>query len=339
MHFIVTKYLHFNEHDLVVAGELIRRGELVAFPTETVYGLGANAFDVQAVRKTYAAKGRPVDNPLIVHIYDKAQIYDIASEINSDAVCVIERVMPAPITIVLPKLSVISGTITAGLPTVAIRMPRSEEARKFLKAAGVPVTAPSANVSGRPSPTTWQRVKEDMDGKISAVLCGMPCEVGIESTVLDLSRDEPTILRPGAVSAQFLSEVLGKTVKVLTDPTSKVNSPGVRYKHYAPKVPMVLELDDDFEKLCSYYDQKVAEGYNPVLWVHQPIRFGKRHTAFMGVDDGDAAANLFETMRKLETTYDFIIASFCWQKGSAYDGPASQGVLDRLMRACGRNII
>ncbi len=331
--------MQFTETDLRKAGDLIRNGELVAFPTETVYGLGANALDIEAVKRTYAAKGRPVDNPLIVHIHDKSQIYDIASEVSPDAQKVIERVMPAPITVVLPKRDVISGVITAGLPTVAIRMPLSEEARRFLRAASVPVTAPSANLSGRPSPTTWQRVGEDMDGRIAAILCGQPCEVGIESTVLDLSREQPVVLRPGAVSAQFLGELLGKEVNVLTDPTSKVNSPGVRYKHYAPSVPMVLELDDDFDKLRDFYDEKVKEGYNPVLWVRNPLRYGDRNVAAMGVDDKAVAANLFETLRKLEKKYDFIIASFCWRKNSPYDGPAAQGVLDRLLRACGRNVI
>ncbi len=334
-----TRYLQFTDRDLAIAGELIRAGELVGFPTETVYGLGANAFDVNAVKETYAVKGRPVDNPLIVHIFDKAQIYDIASEVNSYAQTVIERVMPAPITIVLPKRDIIGGVVTAGLPSVAIRMPQSLEARSFLRAAAVPVTAPSANLSGRPSPTTWQRVGEDMDGRIAAILCGEPCGVGIESTVLDLSSDEPTVLRPGAVSAEYLSELLGRTVNILSDPTSKVNSPGIRYKHYAPKVPMVLELDDDCDKLCAFYDGKVAEGYRPVLWVSRPHRFGGRNAVSMGVNDREAAAKLFETMRTLETEYDFIIASFCWRKNSIYDGPASRGVLDRLMRACGHNII
>ncbi len=333
-----TRYLHFNERDLALAGEMIRSGELVAFPTETVYGLGANALDECAVRKSYAVKGRPADNPLIVHVCDKSQIYDVASEVSSYAEKVIERVMPGPITIVLPKRALISDVVTAGLPSVAVRMPVSEEARSFLRAAATPVSAPSANLSGRPSPTTWQRVREDMDGRIAAVLCGAPCKVGIESTVLDLSRERPVVLRPGAVSAEFLSSLLGVEVTVLSDPTSKVNSPGVRYKHYSPKVPMVLELEGDVDKLAAYYDRKVAEGCNPVLWVRDAKRFGSRHTAFMGLTAEDAAANLYETMRSLETRYDFIIASFCPRRGG-YDTPASQGVLDRLMRACGHNVI
>ena len=333
-----TKYLKFNSADLETAGQLIRQGKLVAFPTETVYGLGANAFDVEAVKSTYVAKGRPSDNPLIVHIWDKSQINELAREVNDDAKKVIE-LMPASLTIVLPKKNVISDVITAGLDTVAIRMPRSAQAREFLRAAQVPVTAPSANLSGRPSPTNWQRVRDDMDGRISAILCGEPCQVGIESTVLDLSHGEPKILRPGAVTPEMLEKLLGKPVEVVTNPKSKVNSPGVRYKHYAPSVPMVLDLSDDYDKLCAYYDQKVAEGYNPVLWVNSPFRYGKRNAKAMGFDTNDVARGLYENLRDLETKYDFIIASFKYDTNTLYGDEIAIGVLDRLKRASGGNII
>ena len=334
-----TKYLQFNSADLTVAGELIRQGELVAFPTETVYGLGANALDEQAVKSIYVAKGRPGDNPLIAHIWDKSQIYEIAREVNPDAEKIINHLMPACLTIVLPKRDVIPDVVTAGLDTVAIRMPRSDEAREFLRYANVPVAAPSANLSGRPSPTSWERVKDDMDGRIAAILCGKFCEVGIESTVLDLSHDEPIILRPGAVCPEQLERVLDKPVKVLTDPKSKVNSPGVRYKHYAPKVPMVLDLTDDYNKLCSYYDQKVAEGYNPVLWVHNPFRYGKRNAKAIGFDINDVARGLYENLRYLETKYDFIIASFSNKEDTLFGGEIGIGIIDRLTKAAGGNII
>lgn len=335
----MTKYLQFNNDDLALAGQLIRDGELVAFPTETVYGLGANAFNEQAIRSTYEAKGRPSDNPLIVHIWDKSQIYEIASKVTPDAESVINNFMPGSITIVLPKKPIIPNSVTANLDTVAIRMPSSVEAREFLRYANVPVAAPSANLSGRPSPTSWQRVKEDMDGRIAAILCGKPCEVGIESTVLDLTRDEPIILRPGVVSATTLQKVLGKPVKILTDPKSKVNSPGVRYKHYAPKVPMVLDLTDDYDKLCAYYDAKLCEGYNPVLWVREPSRFGKRNSKAMGFDTNDVARGLYENLRDMETQYDFIIASFCNEQGALYCGDIGIGIIDRLKKAAGGNII
>ncbi len=328
-----TEYLQFNEYGLKTAGELIRKGELVAFPTETVYGLGANAYDVSAVKSTFTAKGRPSDNPLIVHIYDKKQIGEIAREISSDAEKVIDVLLPDSLTVVLPKKDSVDSCITAGLDTVAIRMPKSVEARAFLKAANVPVTAPSANISGRPSPTAWQRVKEDMDGKIAAVLCGSPCDVGIESTVLDLSREQPLILRPGAVTAERISDVLCKTVNVLNDPNSKVNSPGVRYKHYAPKIPMVLNVDGNADKLCGYYDELVKQGLRPVLLVEKPSLYGLRSVKSIGDTDEEVARNLFENLRLLEEKYDYIIASFSSKT------PFAQSILNRLVRSAGHNLI
>lgn len=328
-----TKLLQFTDEDLRIAGQLIRDGKLVAFPTETVYGLGANALDVAAVKSTYVAKGRPSDNPLIVHVWHKEQILDIAEYISPDAEKVIDNLMPGSVTIVLPKKSVIDDCITAGLPTVAIRMPLSVQAREFLRYADVPVTAPSANTSSRPSPTTWQRVAEDMDGKISAILCGDNCQVGIESTVLDLTGDEPRILRPGVVTSEMLSELLGKPVPVITDPKSKVNSPGVKYKHYAPNVPMALDLTADTQKLADYYDKLVAEGRNPVLLVEHPELFGARNTWQIGQTDQAVAQNLFENLRLLEKKYDYIIASYSSHTEFA------DSILNRLIRSASHHVI
>lgn len=328
-----TKLLNFTDEHLALAGQLIRQGQLVAFPTETVYGLGANAFDEDAVKSTFVAKGRPSDNPLIVHIYDKSQVYEIASVVSSDAQKIIDQIMPDSITIVLPKKANISHAITAGLDTVAIRMPKSAEARKFLQACQVPVTAPSANTSSRPSPTTWQRVAEDMEGKISAILCGAPCQVGIESTVLDLTHDEPLILRPGIVTPEQIEAVLGKPVRVLTNPKEKVNSPGVKYKHYAPKVPMALDLSGDTAKLCNYYDSLVAQGLNPVLLVENVSAFGTRNVHPIGTTDEQVAQNLFENLRILEQSYNYIIASYTSKTSFA------ESILNRLTRSASNNII
>lgn len=328
-----TKYLQFNSSDLKLAGDLIRQGQLVAFPTETVYGLGANALDVKAVQSSYVAKGRPSDNPLIVHVWCKQQIYDVAREISDDAEKVIDTLLPASLTIVLPKKDVISDVITAGLDTVAIRMPKSIQAREFLQYANVPVTAPSANISGRPSPTTWQRVKEDLDGKVSAILCGEPCNVGIESTVLDLSHEQPLILRPGIVTPDEIQRVLGKRVEVVTNPKAKVNSPGVRYKHYAPKVPMALDVSGDTDKLIAYYDGLARQGYHPVLLVEHTEQFGSRNVWQIGNTDGQVAQTLFENLRILEEKYDYIIASFTSKTAFA------ESILNRLVRSAGNNLI
>lgn len=327
-----TEYLHFNNSDLSRAGELIRQGELVAFPTETVYGLGANALDAEAVKNTYLAKGRPNDNPLIVHVYCKEQIFKIARTVNADAEKIIDNLMPAPLTIVLPKRGIIDDCITAGLDTVAIRMPKSLQAREFLQACNVPVTAPSANTSGRPSPTTWQAVSEDMDGKISAVLCGDDCGVGIESTVLDLSREQPLILRPGIITPKQIESVLNKKVTVVTDPKAKVNSPGVRYKHYAPKVPMALNLDGDEKKIKAFCDKLIGKGYNPVLLVERPEKFEGYNVANIGNTDDEVARNLFKNLRLLEKSYDYIVASYSSKTDYA------ESILNRLVRSAAHNI-
>ncbi|MDE7455009.1 MAG: threonylcarbamoyl-AMP synthase [Clostridia bacterium] len=328
-----TQYLQFNDIGLTTAGNLIRQGQLVAFPTETVYGLGANALDADAVKSTYVAKGRPSDNPLIVHVYKKEQIYQVADYVSPLAEKIIDNLMPASITIVLPKKSVIDDCITAGLNTVAIRMPKSNQARAFLQACRVPVTAPSANTSGRPSPTTWQRVRDDMDGKISAILCGEQCDVGIESTVLDLSNDQPLILRPGVVTAEQLEQVLGVKVGIVTNPKAKVNSPGVKYKHYAPKVPMALDLTGDVGKLVNCYDKLTSEGLRVVLLVENPELFDGRNAVCIGKTDDEVAKNLFENLRVLEQQYDYILASYSSKTEYA------QSILNRLIRSAGNNII
>ncbi|MEG2015194.1 MAG: L-threonylcarbamoyladenylate synthase, partial [Clostridia bacterium] len=211
-----TKLLDFTTENLALAGQIIKDGGLVAFPTETVYGLGANALDEEAVKSIFIAKGRPSDNPLIVHIANKEDIYKVARTVSKDAQKIIDDVMPNSITIVLPKKDTVPDIVTAGMDTVGIRMPKSLEARLFITACNTPIAAPSANTSSRPSPTNYSDVYEDMSGKISAILMGEPCQVGIESTVLDLTGDEPLILRPGIITASYLSNVLGKTVKVLT---------------------------------------------------------------------------------------------------------------------------
>ena len=306
---------------------------MVAFPTETVYGLGCDATDEQAVKRTYLAKGRPSDNPLIVHVWSKGQIPEIARDVSPDAQKIIDCIMPASITVVLPKRKIIPDCVTAGLNTVAVRMPRSQQARDFLRYCDVPVAAPSANTSSRPSPTTWQAVKEDMDGRIAAVLCGSPCDVGIESTVVDMCGEQPLILRPGIVTADMLEELLGKKVRVVTDPKEKVNSPGVRYKHYAPKVPMALELEGDEQKLKNLYLKLQAEGKNPVLLVENPQNFPGFNVYCIGQTDREVSRNLFSNLRALEKNYGYIIASFSSKTAFA------QSILNRLVRSASHNVV
>lgn len=235
-----------------LASDLLNSGNLVAFPTETVYGLGANALDRKAVLSIFAAKGRPADNPLIVHIHDRAQMDDLCS-VPPLAGRLMDAFWPGPLTMLFVRKPAVPPEVTAGLPTVAVRMPSHPVAVTLLKTCGLPVAAPSANSSGRPSPTTASHVLEDMSGKIPLILDGGPCDVGLESTVLDLCHDRPTILRPGGVTKEMLESVLGQEVLLagsILRPLAEGEvalSPGMRYKHYAPKGTVTL-VDGPEEK-------------------------------------------------------------------------------------------
>lgn len=224
------------------AAALLRNGELVAFPTETVYGLGADATNDDAVGRIFTAKGRPADNPLIVHVADKGQLSAVVAEVSEVARRLIDRFWPGPLTLVLPHRGTVSARVTCGLPTVAVRMPAHPVARALIAAAGVPVAAPSANRSGKPSPTTAAHVLADLAGRIAGVVDGGPTSVGVESTVLDLTTPVPTILRPGGVTQEELAAVVGE---VALDPAlvregEVPRSPGIKYTHYAPAGEMTL---------------------------------------------------------------------------------------------------
>lgn len=227
---------------LNTCGQILRKGGMVAFPTETVYGLGANALDGEACRKIFMAKGRPQDNPLIVCVASPRDLEVLAATVPSRAEKCITAFWPGPLTLVLPKTGRIPIEVTAGLDTVALRMPDHPVALTLIKSAGVPIAAPSANLSSHPSPTIAEHVLEDLSGRIEAVLDGGPCRVGIESTVIDLTADRPVILRPGGVTREELEEVLGEVVKdpAVQDHSLASRSPGVKYAHYAPQGQVVL---------------------------------------------------------------------------------------------------
>jgi L-threonylcarbamoyladenylate synthase len=223
------------------AAAFIRSGGIVAFPTETVYGLGADVFSEAAIYKVFGAKQRPADNPLIVHIADLDQVNLLAAEITNSSRKFVERFFPGPLTVVLKKSERVPLSVTAGLENVAIRMPLNEMALEFLAACKTPVAAPSANLSGRPSPTTWEAVSEDLDGRIDCILRGDPTEIGLESTVVDCTRDEPVILRPGAISLEELRSVISKTRKLTdADRAQALPSPGLLHRHYSPAANVVL---------------------------------------------------------------------------------------------------
>lgn len=249
--------------ELKDAAQFIKNGELVAFPTETVYGLGANALNGQAVKKIFAAKGRPQDNPLIVHIIEIEELYPLVREVTESAKRLAEKYWPGPLTIILPKSDIIPQEVSAGLETVAVRCPSHPVARAFLKAAGVPIAAPSANISGFPSPTAFRYVFDDMNTRIPAIIDGGDCDFGIESTVVTLAANPPRLLRPGAVTLEQLRQVLGQ---VAVDPAVlnpladgvKAESPGMKYKHYAPRAEIYI-VRGNKDKFVEYVNSHSDE--------------------------------------------------------------------------------
>lgn len=247
------------------AAAIIRQGGLVAFPTETVYGLGANGLDSRAAAGIYAAKGRPSDNPLILHIAEPASLAKLAAEIPESAARLTETFWPGPLTVIVKRSPIVPDCITGGLATVAVRLPSVRAARDLIRLAGVPIAAPSANTSGRPSPTNAEAVAADLNGRVDMILDGGPCEVGVESSVVDCTTPVPTLLRPGGVTLEQLTEVLGV---VEVDPALAGDSvipraPGMKYKHYAPNAPLQLveaPFPASVEILCREVGQALQAG-------------------------------------------------------------------------------
>jgi len=231
----------------VEAAEFIRKGGIVAFPTETVYGLGANVFDEKAVAQIFEAKMRPNDNPLIAHVGSLAQINLLTSEITPNAQKFIEAFFPAPLTLVLPKAEKVPLIATANLDTIGVRMPKNKLAQEFLRYCETPVVAPSANLSGKPSPTVWQAVFEDLNGRIDCILQGESTEIGLESTVVDCTSNIPLVLRSGAISLEDLQKVVPETQIYRVKENEIIRSPGLKHRHYSPKARVVLIQNSKFK--------------------------------------------------------------------------------------------
>ena len=258
-----TLQLNPDKTGRATACEILRNGGVVAIPTETVYGLAANAYDETAIAKIFEAKGRPQDNPLIVHIASIDTLYELASTVPKTALKCAEKFWPGPLTLVLPKTEKVPNAVSAGLGTVAVRMPLSQTARDIIKKSGLPLAAPSANISGSPSPTTAQHVLNDMNGKIDAVVMGESCDVGVESTVITLAGEHPVLLRPGGVTLEQLQEILPDievNPAVLSElkANEEAASPGMKYKHYAPKTETFLVEGDTFADFVNRQNGAVA---------------------------------------------------------------------------------
>ncbi len=322
-----------SEKGIELGAKLIQAGEVVAFPTETVYGLGGNALDPSCVAKIYAAKGRPADNPLIVHISKVDDIYPLVAEFSESNKKLVERFMPGPITLLFPKSDIVPDSVTAGLKTVGIRMPKSEIARKFIEACGVPIAAPSANASTRVSPTTAKHVYEDMNGRIPLIIDGGDSEVGIESTVLDLTGEIPTILRPGAITPEMLADVVGSVKTHKGEVISSAPAPGMKYKHYAPTVPMVVAKD--MKSLVEDYDKKVAKNMNPLCLIRgQAVQaVGDRRYVNLGNTDAEVCRNIYRVMRDSEKVCDSIICIDLGESG------VCKSVMNRVLKASGGKVV
>ncbi len=315
-----TQLLPATDEAIALAAQLLSDGQLVAFPTETVYGLGANAFDKDAALGIFAAKGRPADNPLIVHIYDRAQLDGIC-EVTPDALRLMDAFWPGPLTIILPRKDAVPKEVSAGLDTVAVRMPSHPVAAALLRACKLPIAAPSANRSSKPSPTAARHVLDDMDGRIPLILDGGACQVGLESTVISLVGKRPCILRPGGVTKAMLENILGPvdvagSVLRPLEKGERALSPGMMYKHYSPDGQVTLIEGDEadvVEALRRLHAHAVSEGHRACV-----MCFTEHVDALSGCDPHDighrddaedVARRLFATLRALDDEKMAVIFS------------------------------
>ena len=319
------------------AADILRDGGIVAIPTETVYGLAGNALDGGVTEKIYKAKGRPSDNPLIVHISEYSQWAPLVREIPESAKALAEAFWPGPLTVILPKSQLIPDEVSGGLSTVAVRMPSDEIARKIITEAGVPLAAPSANTSGKPSPTTAKHVIDDLYGRIDAIVDGGDCSVGVESTVLSLAVSPPRLLRPGGITPEMLTEVLGEieiddAVYNKLAEGKQAASPGMKYKHYSPKAEIVL-IKSDLDAFIRYAKENATENSAVLCFEGEegsmPIRsitYGKKDDAL------SQAKNIFDALRRL----DEIGADKVFARYPKNDG-VGLAVFNRLIRAAAFN--
>lgn len=323
------------------AGEIIKAGGLVAFPTETVYGLGGDGFNSQSSQKIYAAKGRPSDNPLIVHIADISDLCKVAKDIPEKAYKVAEAFWPGPLTIILKKVDELPKETTGGLDTVAVRMPIHPIALKFIKAAGGFVAAPSANLSGKPSPTSSKYVIEDMLGRIDMIIDGGDSDIGLESTIIDMTSEEPMILRPGFITQKDLQNVLA-TVSVdetiMSDMSGKApKAPGMKYRHYAPNGDLTI-VDGETNKVIDYINEKVLTARKENLKTgvistdetYSSYKAEVVKTIGSRTDEASIARNLFRILREFDDeNVDLIFAESFNNTG------ISMATMNRLLKAAG----
>jgi L-threonylcarbamoyladenylate synthase len=340
-----TEVIIFDENNADIcgiqrAGRILAEGGLVAFPTETVYGLGADAFNEEAVKRIFEAKGRPSDNPLIVHLSDKSEIKKIAREISEAAQKLIDAFMPGPFTVILKKQFCVPDCVTAGLDTVAVRIPSSSAARMLIECAGTPVAAPSANLSGKPSPTIAEHVIADLDGRVECIISGGACDVGVESTVVDVSGENPVVLRPGGITFDKIKSIapdaqIDEHVLKSAETGEKPRCPGMKYRHYAPDAEVIV-VEGEKNSVKIKIDELLAENrlrktgvltmYNNKYEADIVLRAGENNRKY--------AQNLFSCLRQFDDLgADVVFAEFCEKDGYGL------AVRNRLYKSAGNRVI
>lgn len=326
------------------AGELLKAGALVAFPTETVYGLGANALDAEASAKIYAAKGRPSDNPLIIHVADMESLELITEEIPQTAVKLAEKFWPGPLTMVLKKSKIVPYGTTGGLDTVAVRMPSHPIALEMIRCGGGYIAAPSANTSGRPSPTLASHVADDMDGIIPMILDGGAVGIGIESTIVDLTEEIPTILRPGFITKEMLEEVVGEVQVdkgLAADAKVAPKAPGMKYRHYAPKAELIIvegASEDVISKINELTRENEAKGIRTgIIGTEETVgKYALGLIKSMGTrnDELSISSHLYGILREFDESDAKVIYSESFKEGAM-----GSAIMNRLLKAAGHKII
>lgn len=346
----ITKDEESNSEIYEKAGRILRNGGLVAFPTETVYGLGGNALDTMASGKIYAAKGRPSDNPLIVHIADEQALEDLCENIPDNARKLAKVFWPGPLTMIMNKKSCVPESITGGLNTVAIRMPNHPVALELIRKSGIYIAAPSANTSGRPSPTRAEHVYQDLNGKIDMIIDGGSVEIGIESTIVDLSEEHPVILRPGYITKEMLEEVVG-SVEIDKAIIGQMNSnavpkaPGMKYKHYAPKGELFVVENETLntdEKVIDKINQLAAEmkqkGYKTGILATDATVDKYKADIVISVgnreDEISVSSQLFASLRR----FDDEGVDYIYSEGFSTEN-VGMAIMNRLMKAAGGKLI
>ncbi|MCH5147132.1 MAG: threonylcarbamoyl-AMP synthase [Clostridiales bacterium] len=327
----MTRILNIDEKSLNEAKSIILNGGAVAFPTETVYGLGANALDTSAVNRIFEIKGRPNDNPLIVHVHKDFDIGELVKEIPDYAKKLAQKFLPGPLTMVYKSKGKVSSAVSCGLDTLAIRIPSHEGAQEFLKYVNLPIAAPSANISKHVSPTSAQHVFADLDGKIEIILDGGECKGGIESTVLDCTGEIPVILRSGLITREMIEKTVGVCGEYAYKEGGVARSPGMKYKHYSPKCHTALFDFSEYSKALELYDAELKNGEKVCILCDNSTAklVGERRYLSLGGTPEEMAANLYSKLREGETFAQLLIAIAPNMQGGVMDG-----VMNRLTKAC-----